>query len=794
MLRSPLWISLFSICIVANLAAEPPPQFDLRDVDDENYVTGVRSQQGGTCWTHGAMAAMEGNLLMTGNWEAAGEIGEPNLAEYHLDWWNGFNDHHNDDIDPPSGSGLEVHYGGDYRVTSAYLTRLEGAVRDSDGQSYDTPPLRSDPSYHYFYPHDIEWYTAGPALERIDLIKQKIMDEGVMGTCMCYDGSFMSGYIHYQPPENELDPNHAIAIIGWDDAKETQAPLDGAWLCKNSWGSSWGEDGYFWISYYDKHCCQNPEMGAISFQDVESLSWQRCYYHDYHGWRDTRTDVDEAFNTFTAATDDVIKAVSFFTATDSVDCTVRIYSDFIAGILGGELAVQTGFLAHSGFHTLELDTPIYLATGSDFHVYLQLSDGGHPYDRTSDVPVLLGANYRTIVESAAGPGESWYRDAGVWFDLYYWQNDPWTGTANFCIKALATDPGLGVAPTERFVAEGPVGGPFTPTAGTYTLINNNGWPIDYTVELTLPVDWAELTGELAGTLVPGENREIDVEVTAAAELLPVGAYLTSIQFTNLTDHFGDTQRQVLLAVGDPAICYEWNLDSDPGWTLEGGWGFGQPTGEGGAYGYPDPTSGYTGLNVYGYNLEGDYPNGMETAEALITTPIDCSGLFHVQLGFQRWLGVESPTYDHASIAVSTDNLTWVPVWENSVEITDNDWVAMELDISALADDQPQVWIAWLMGPTDSGWQYCGWNLDDIVITALDATYPGVEDLTITWTDPYIQLNWSPVTGAVSYSVYRKSDPYATETELIATITDTALQLLDETGTYTQAFYHVIVNY
>ncbi|HPQ39887.1 MAG TPA: C25 family cysteine peptidase, partial [bacterium] len=158
------------------------------------------------------------------------------------------------------------------------------------------------------------------------------------------------------------------------------------------------------------------------------------------------------------------------------------------------------------------------------------------------------------------------------------------------------------------------------------------------------------------------------------------------------------------------------LDINPQWGVQGQWAWGVPAGQGGDHGNPDPTSGYTGSNVYGYNLNGDYPNNMNGTDYLISNSVNCSDAENVTLSFWGWVGVEKSEFDHIFIDVSSDGgATWDLLYENpyAVSFDGGDWTYWEFDITGIAAGSDDVKIRWGMGPTDVGWQYCGWNIDDI---------------------------------------------------------------------------------
>ena len=456
-------VSIVAFCFT-QLSAQPPSSFDLRD---SNLVTPVKSQTDGTCWCHGTASGLEGSLLVTGNWWKAGESGDPNMAEYHLDWWHGFNQEWNGDFETSNPDGIGTHKGGDYKIFCSYMSRLEGPIREEDAPgdpsnspAYYNKPDLFDSDYHRWYVPNICWYYidgdgAQGSLLAIDSIKYAVMRYGVCPTnflCSGVQTGTWGGYkTYYQPFSMNGDANHSVAIVGWDDECNTPASEDGAWLCKNSWGAN--STPYLWISYYDKHCCRNEEMSVVSFHDVQPLPYTNVYYHDYHGWRAKFYEAKECFNKFVAdnTADEYLIDVSFFTTVDHEDWEIKVYDNFSGGELQDELASAAGSNIHIGYHTTKLNKPLTIADGDDFYIYLKVTDGDLAYDRTSSPPAIAMVKPKAdpVIPSKAEEDQSYYRTSptSAWTDLYDFEETitvngdviDCQGTQNFCIKGFTID-------------------------------------------------------------------------------------------------------------------------------------------------------------------------------------------------------------------------------------------------------------------------------------------------------------------------------------------------------------------
>lgn len=320
-------------------------------------------------------------------------------------------------------------------------------------------------------------------------------------------------------------------------------------------------------------------------------------------------------------------------------------------------------------------------------------------------------------DAACGNNSSdWYGRFAVSWSVLSAYLDPLGTGAMTTDTYLPTFSGLAVSPIGTTAIGGDAGGPFDPAGVFYTVENLAGTAFDY--QVTVDVPWLTVTGG-SGTLSGFGTAQVEVAVNSGADALPKGDYPALVAFTNLTDGEGDTTRNIQLTVGIPHLIHSEPMDTDPGWTTAGLWAFGTPAGGGGDHGGPDPTAGVGGTNVLGYNLAGDYQANLLPTH-LISLPFDCTGLEGTVVKFQRWLGVEQPLYDHASFSVGTNGVDFTTVWENDAEVYDGAWTPVEYDISAIADGQATVYLRWTMGSTDDSWQYCGWNIDEVEIWAIQS--------------------------------------------------------------------------
>lgn len=185
-------------------------------------------------------------------------------------------------------------------------------------------------------------------------------------------------------------------------------------------------------------------------------------------------------------------------------------------------------------------------------------------------------------------------------------------------------------------------------------------------------------------------------------------------------------------VGEVTPLYCTDFETDPGsdftHALLAGqagqgaddWIWGTPAGTAGS---GDPSSAYSGTQVYGNDLGGGNFNGKYQpgkTNALTGPRIDVQGHTNVRLQYRRWLTVEDGDFDQARI---TSN--GAVVWSNFVTGTgrgsthheDKEWRFHDVDLSATIQDGA-VQVAFVL-QSDAGLEFGGWTVDDFCVVAFD---------------------------------------------------------------------------
>ncbi|HEV7692941.1 MAG TPA: C1 family peptidase [Hyphomonadaceae bacterium] len=201
-----------------------PPSYDLRNVGGKNFVTPVRDQGGcGSCVSFGVSAVIESTLRV-----AAGDPNlDANVSEAHLFYCLG------------RARGRNCANGW-WPEEALACIRAEGLAFEA---SYPYTP--GDQACTGLKPDWKNRYVSlqGAAAVSGAAIKQWISTKGpVTGCFIVYQDFFAYRSGVYRHVSGGEAGGHCVAIIGYDDAA-------GCWICKNSWGTGWGDGGFFRIAY-----------------------------------------------------------------------------------------------------------------------------------------------------------------------------------------------------------------------------------------------------------------------------------------------------------------------------------------------------------------------------------------------------------------------------------------------------------------------------------------------------------------------------------------------------------------
>jgi C1A family cysteine protease len=275
-----------------------------------------------------------------------------------------------------------------------------------------------------------------------DRLKQAIMDSGAIYAEMMYSPALLnaSTAAYYDAATEGTELARAVAVAGWDDTFDKsrfnpQPPGNGAFICKNSFGSAWGNAGYFYVSYYDGFFARRGLSAAFKAEPLSGYVVN--YQYDINGCTDRLgfgTDTAWFANLFTATTADPLTAVSFYTYSPSTLYEVTVYKNPIPGqpVSGTGIVRVTGTLVDAGYSTIPLRASVALLPNDRFSVVVKLQTSGDLFPIPVEHPIA-----GVTAPFTANPGESFISaDGGEWSDLTTYKNGAFSRT-NVCLKAFA---------------------------------------------------------------------------------------------------------------------------------------------------------------------------------------------------------------------------------------------------------------------------------------------------------------------------------------------------------------------
>lgn len=395
-----------------------PSRYNLAE---NGFVTDVKNQQdSGNCWAFAALASLETCVLKASNKTFNFSVENmKNLIEMYSAY----------------GWKMETNEGGYNGMPMGYLASWLGPVNATldpfDDKGTLSPLLDSE-----MHIQNIYVLPARTSYTDNDAIKEAILKYGGLYASYYHSAGYLNSKTNAYYDPYTGNGNHAITVVGWDDNYSKNnfytAPAgDGAFIVKNSWGSSWGDNGYFYISYYDRVLfAVNKDNQAFTYILNDTVRYTKNYQYDVAGMTDYLITGKKTVwyqNIYNATGNEAIAAVSTFFNT-TVDYEISIYVNDVLQL------TQNGRHEGSGYYTIPLKEYVPVAVGDIFKIVVKLAN---PQNGYAAVPI---SEQLSTTRCYYAPGVSYFSNDGKkWTDLYDYSASAYSHTYNSqvaCLKAF----------------------------------------------------------------------------------------------------------------------------------------------------------------------------------------------------------------------------------------------------------------------------------------------------------------------------------------------------------------------